>query len=108
MGRYKLVRFNPPKDRRTGPNAQQLRPHDQAEWPSDGKTKNGVTAPDDWLNQDLYKKCSWAPVYTEGMENEFESNLVMFSKNAGKNATSNQVDFLRFKDISQYELLYVV
>ena len=25
MGRYKLVRFNPPKDRRTGPNAQHLR-----------------------------------------------------------------------------------
>jgi len=90
MGRYKLVRFNPPKDRRTGPNAQQLRPHDQAEWPSDGVTKNGVVAPDDWLNQDLYKKCSWAPVYTEGMKNEYESNLVMFSKNGGKNSTTNQ------------------
>lgn len=90
MGRYKLVRFNPPKDRRTGPNAQQLRPHDQSEWPSDGVTKNGVVAPDDWLNQDQYTKCSWAPAYTEGMKNEYESNLVMFSKNGGKNSTANQ------------------
>ena len=81
MGRYKLVRFNPPKDRRTGPNAQHLRPHDQSEWANDGISKNGVVAPDDWLNQDIYKKCTWASEYEEGKNDKkiklFRANFMI-------------------------------
>ena len=32
LGRYKLIRFNPPKDSRTGPTRQHLVPHEGAEW----------------------------------------------------------------------------
>lgn len=91
MGRYKLVRWNPPKDRRTGPNAQHLRPNNEAEWPRDPEGgKNDKAKPDNWQDADMYQKCSWAPVWTEDMENPYLSNLVMERKNIAKNHTDNQ------------------
>ena len=78
MGRYKLVRFNPPKDRRTGPNAQHLRPNDQSEWPRDPNGgKNDKMAPDNWTSQSIYEKCTWASDYSPNMKNKYFSNLVL-------------------------------
>jgi arylsulfatase A-like enzyme len=78
MGRYKLVRFNPPKDRRTGPNAQHLRPNDQSEWPRDfAGGKNDKERPENWQDQDLYQTCTWAPAYSANMANQYFSNIVL-------------------------------
>ena len=91
MGRYKLVRFNPPKDRRTGPNAQHLRPNDQSEWPRDengGKNDKKPPAAN-WDNQKYYEKCTWAPAYSPNMRNPYESNIVLERRNVDKFDDSN-------------------
>ena len=93
MGRYKLVRFNPPKDRRTGPNAQHLRPNDQSEWPKDPKGgKNDKwwdPANGSWTDQSYYQKCEWAPPRTPNMLNPYLSNVVLNRKNVPEDDESN-------------------
>ena len=90
MGRYKLIRFNPPKDRRTGPSAQHLRPNDQSEWPKDeAGLKNDKKRPSNWQEQSMYQKCTWAPEYSPNMKNQYFSNLVMARKGLDKTDPDN-------------------